>query len=491
MRFPGLGSWIERRAARSPSDTALIADGRARSYLDLANEARAIAELLQRNGVGRGDRVAFHGQNHPVALGSLFATAAIGAVWVPIHPARPEDEVRSVLEDSEPRVLIRASPTTHVDADVLAFEAEELEAHRAGSDAPATWEVEPDDLAILAYTSGTTGAPKGVMLTHANITWGVVQMMAACAFAPSDVTLAAAPFTRMGGLGVTVLPTLFTGGTVVVPPAAEGEAVLSTIERARVSVLFANPDLLDGMARAPGWEGADLSSIRTGVVGGGLVPEGLLRRYLDRDVKLRHGYGLTEASPVVSLVGEQEAATHAGSVGKPLPFVDVRAARPDGSACDVDEPGEWWIRGPNVTEGYWRRPPVQGRRRLVPDGGRRFDRCRRIPLLPRSGLGRDACRRSGRLPRDDRAGAVRRPGSGGRGRGGRRRPDRRGGRRGGADRPDAAPRGASFDAVAARGAERDPHGGGDPAERRRQGAPRRAPPGAQFLGRSFSMAEWA
>ena len=103
---------MERRAARSPSDIALIGDGRARSYLELANEARAIAELLQRNGVVRGDRVAFHGRNHPVALGSLFATAAIGAVWVPIHPARPEDEVRSVLEDSEFFTSVFAGPPT-------------------------------------------------------------------------------------------------------------------------------------------------------------------------------------------------------------------------------------------------------------------------------------------------------------------------------------------------------------------------------------------
>lgn len=367
MRFPGLGSWVERKAARSPTDIALIADGTARSYLDLATDVRAIAELLQRNGVGRGDRVAFHGRNHPVALSSLFATAAIGAVWVPIHPARPEDEVRAVLEDSEPRILIRASPATHPDTDALEFEAAELDLSGGGSKAPAR-EPAPDDLAILAYTSGTTGAPKGVMLSHANILWDVIQMMAACSFAPTDVTLAAAPFTRMGGLGVTVLPTLFTGGTVVVPPAADGKAVLATIEGAGVTVVFANPDLLDAMVRAPGWEGADLSSIRTGVVGGGLVPESLLRVYLDRGVMLRHGYGLTEASPVVSLVEEREAVTRMGSVGKPLPFIDVRAIRADGSACEVDEVGEWWIRGPNVTEGYWRRPPVRDADGWFPTG---------------------------------------------------------------------------------------------------------------------------
>lgn len=367
MRFPGLGSWVARRAARAPADIALVAEGTARSYLDLATEVRAIAEMLQRNGVGPGDRVAFHGRNHPVALGSLFATTAIGAVWVPIHPARSADEVRALLADSEPKVLIRASPATHPDSDALVFEAAELDLSAGGSETHAR-EPAADDLAILAYTSGTTGAPKGVMLSHANILWDVIQMMAACSFAPSDVTLAAAPFTRMGGLGVTVLPTLFTGGTVVVPPAPEGEAVLATIERARVTVLFANPDLLHDMVRAPSWEGADLSSVRTGVVGGGLVPEGLLRAYLDRGVMLRHGYGLTEAGPVVSLVDEREAATRAGSVGKPLPFIDVRAMRPGGSACGVDEVGEWWIRGPNVTEGYWRRPPVRDSDGWFPTG---------------------------------------------------------------------------------------------------------------------------
>jgi fatty-acyl-CoA synthase len=368
MGFPGLGSWIERRAARSPTDVALIAEGTARSYLDLATEVRGIANLLQRNGVGRGDRVAFHGRNHPVALGSLFATAAIGAVWVPIHPARPEDEVRAVLEDSEPRVLIRASPAAYLDTDIVAFEAAELEASRADPQALATWEPGPDDLVILAYTSGTMGPPKGVKLTQANILWDVIQMMGACSFAPSDTALAAAPFTRMGGLGVTVLPTLFAGGTVVVPPATDGGAVLATIEQARVTVVFANPDLLEAMVRASGWEDADLTSVRSGVVGGGLVPESLLRSYLDRGVKLRHGYGLTEAAPVVSLVEEREAATRAGSVGKPLAFIDVRAVRPDGSGCDVDEIGEWWIRGPNVTEGYWRRPPVRDADGWFPTG---------------------------------------------------------------------------------------------------------------------------
>ncbi len=370
MGFPGLGSWIERRAARSPGIVALVAEHGTSTYSDLAQEIRAFASLLQRNGIGIGDRVAFHGQNHPSALVSLFATTAIGGVWVPIHPARPEDEVRAVLEDSEARLVIRASPATHPDVGVPEFEAAGIDGHAARGRAEAlpSWEPTPGDLAILAYTSGTTGPPKGVMLSHANLLWNVIQMVAECAIAPTDVTLAAAPFTRIGGLGVTVLPTLFAGGAVVVPPTADGVAVLSTIERARVTVLFANPDLLEDMVRAPRWGEADLSSVRIGVVGGGLVPEPLLRVYLERGVMLLHGYGLTEAGPVVSLLDEREATTRTWSVGRPLPFVEVRARRPDGSTCDPGEVGEWWIRGPNVAAGYWRRDPVRDADGWFPTG---------------------------------------------------------------------------------------------------------------------------
>ena len=128
MGFAGLGTWIERRAARSPESAALVTEDAARSYADLAREIAAAAAMLRQHGIGIGDRVAFHGGNHPFALVSLFATTAIGAGWVPIHPARPEDEVRSVLEDSGARLLIRASPATHPDAGIPEVEAAAFDA---------------------------------------------------------------------------------------------------------------------------------------------------------------------------------------------------------------------------------------------------------------------------------------------------------------------------------------------------------------------------
>jgi fatty-acyl-CoA synthase len=361
MRFPGLGSWIERRAAFSPDDVALVVGGSSLTYRELEVRVHRTATTLRRRGIEPGDRVAYHGVNRPAALTSLFASAAIGAVWVPIHPARPEDEVRWVLEDSGASLLVRGSPRSHPRIEVPEIDEDELEAF---DDEPLDpYEATPDDLAILGYTSGTTGPPKGAMLTHENVLWSAVQMLAVGGFSRSDVTLAAAPFTRMGGLGVTVLPTLFAGGSIVVPGDVDGPAVLEAIERKAVTVVFANPDLLERIVEAPRWEAADLSSIRTGVVGGAIVPEALLRAYLDRGVTLRHGYGLTEAAPVVSLLDEREAMTRVTSVGRPLPFVEVRAVRPDGSPCDPDEVGGWLIRGPNVCAGYWRHAPLRD-----PDG---------------------------------------------------------------------------------------------------------------------------
>jgi fatty-acyl-CoA synthase len=357
MTAPGLGTWIERRALHSPRAISWRSSDVELTYLELAHMIRGLADQLVRRGIAPGDRVAYHGGNLPAALVSLFATTAIGSIWVPIHPSRPEHEVLSVLSDATPRLLIRCEPDTQPGTDIPELSVSDLDGDGSQSRLPDR-DPTPDDLVILAYTSGTTGDPKGVMLTESNVAWNVVQMLAACGFTSNDVSLAAAPFTRMGGLGVTVLPTLFAGGMIVVPPALDGSSVLRTIEHDRVTVVFANPDLLEHLVVAREWAGSDLSSVRTGVVGGGLVPEPLLRAFLDRGVKLRHGYGLTEAAPVVSLLDDRDAAARPASVGKPLPFVDVRTLRPDGSPCDPDEIGEWSIRGPNVCAGYWGLPPV-------------------------------------------------------------------------------------------------------------------------------------
>jgi fatty-acyl-CoA synthase len=213
-----------------------------------------------------------------------------------------------------------------------------------------------DDLLFLPHTSGTTGPPKGVMLTHGNVTWNVVNVLSRADFRGDDVTIAIAPFFRVGGTGVNVLPALFLGGTVIVPSDVTGDGLLGVIERHRVSVGFGNPDVLDELVRAERWGVADLSSIRFILTGGAPVPERLIRAYDDRGIALLQGYGLSEAGPVVLLLDAERSLRKIGSAGRPPLLVDIRIVDPDGDDVERGQTGELLARGPNVMSGYWRRP---------------------------------------------------------------------------------------------------------------------------------------
>ena len=196
------------------------------------------------------------------------------------------------------------------------------------------------DLLLLPHTSGTTGNPKAVMLTHGNVTWNAVNFLTSADFRRDDVTIAIAPFFRVGGTGVNVLPVLFVGGTVVVPDDPQPDALLRLMERHRVTVGFGNPDLLDAIAHADRWPSADLSSVRFVVTGGAPVPERLIRAYLERGVTLLQGYGLSEAAPLVLLLGAEHALAKVGSAGRPPLFVEVRII--DDAGGDV---AAWRHRG--------------------------------------------------------------------------------------------------------------------------------------------------
>ena len=205
------------------------------------------------------------------------------------------------------------------------------------------------------------------MLTHANVTWNVINFLTSAEFRNDDVTIAFAPFFRVGGTGVNVLPVLFMGGTVVVPDAVEPNRMLALIERHRATVVFAGPGLLEGLRAADRWAKADLSSLRLVITGGAPVPDRLLRRYAKRGVPLLQGYGLSEAGPLALLLDAPSAPRKIGSAGRPPPFVDVRIVDADGREVPSGATGELHVRGPNVMAGYWRL--ADATREVLLDGG--------------------------------------------------------------------------------------------------------------------------
>jgi fatty-acyl-CoA synthase len=236
--------------------------------------------------------------------------------------------------------------------DGVEFEAEVA----AGPTLDGEPQVSLDDPAILLYTSGTTGRPKGAVLTHGNLTWNTINYLAHVDVLSTDRALCIAPLFHCVGLGQVTLPTLFKGGSVELVPRADPGLVLERVSAARITSFSAVPTMLQMMCEHPSWDAADLSSLAVVQYGGSPVQERVARAWLDRGVRLLQGYGMTEASPGVYMSTHDGTAAHPTAVGVPHFFTDVALLR-DGRPAPVGgEPAELVVRGPHVFDGYWNRP---------------------------------------------------------------------------------------------------------------------------------------
>ncbi|WND39647.1 long-chain fatty acid--CoA ligase [Streptomyces sp. BB1-1-1] len=370
MLNQGIGSWPARRARKTPDRTALVHEDRTWTYRELHQRVLRLAHALRALGVARGHRIAYLGPNHPAFLETLFAAGALGAVFVPLNIRLAAPELAYGLSDSGSTVLVHApeqADAARAAADragvghrvaldgpgdgALGYE----ELLTAGGTDPLDETVAPEDPCMIMYTSGTTGRPKGAVLSHANITWNSVNVLVDTDLAADEVTLVVAPLFHTAGLNMTCLPTLLKGGRVVLLGAFDAERVLETIEDRHVTHMFAVPTMYDAMAALPRWATTDLSSLRTVSCGGAPVPTRTIDTYLARGLAFSQGYGMTEASPGVLFLDKAQAAAKAGSAGVPHFFTDTRVVLPDGRDAEPGHRGEILVHGPNVMTGYWGR----------------------------------------------------------------------------------------------------------------------------------------
>ncbi|MGP7999367.1 MAG: long-chain-fatty-acid--CoA ligase [Streptosporangiaceae bacterium] len=371
MRNEGVGSWTARRARKTPGRVAVRHAGTEISYARLHDRVLRLARGLRRLGTGPGDRVGYLGPNHPAFLEAFFATGTAGAVFVPLNVRLAGPELAYQLADSGTTVLICAAPPAatlgRLAAVPPAVQLVALQQPAPGQHdyenllagpppEPADVPVSLADPCLIMYTSGTTGAAKGATLTHGNITWNAINVLVDADFRDDEVALAVAPLFHTAGLNMLCLPTLLKGGTVVIEPAFEPARALQAISQHRVTSMFGVPASYDAMAAAPGWAGADLSSLRLLLCGGAPVPDATIQRYLSRGLTFIQGYGMTEAAPGTLLLDAAHAVSKAGSAGVPHFFTDVRVARPDLAEASPGERGEILVSGPNVMPGYWGRP---------------------------------------------------------------------------------------------------------------------------------------
>jgi len=365
MRDQGLGSWPARRARMAPEATAVVHDGGSLSYAELAARVTRLAHALRALGVGHGDRVAYLGANHPALAETLFAANALGAVFVPLNTRLAAPELAFILRDAGAAILLYAAELTDV-VDALRDDVEVKHYVEVGSayeqllanapDDPLDETVGLDEVCMIQYTSGTSGRPKGVMLTHANIAWNCFNMLLDGDIASDDVALVVAPMFHTAALNTVFLPGFLKGGTSVLMRGFDPDRVLDVIAEHRVTRMFGVPAMYQAMARSSRWATADLSSIRILMCAAAPVPKALIHTYQDRGLTFLQAYGLTETSPAALGLRAQDSIRKAGSAGTPCFFTDVRVVRPDLTDVAPGEVGEVIIEGPNVMKGYWQWP---------------------------------------------------------------------------------------------------------------------------------------
>jgi fatty-acyl-CoA synthase len=366
-----LGRLIARRAELTPHRRALTFEGRSLDYRQLAERAGRLAAALAAGGMQRSDRVGYVGRNHPALLESLFAAATLGASFVPlnfrltgpelrhivtdaaVHTLIADDEARAVVDALRPELSVQR--TIGAESGTAGWDSldELIARHAPLRDRPT---VDPDDALLLMYTSGTTGLPKGAMLTHANVWWNNVNILTFVDLTADEVTLVVAPLFHIGGLNVNTIATWLKGGEIVLHRNFDPNAVLAAIATHRVTQMFGVPGMFAAMARQPAFASADLSSVRFFIVGGAPVPLPLIDLYLARGIAFTQGYGLTETAPVVTFLPPRYVHEKAGSAGVTPLYTEIEVRDDRGRALARGERGEIHVRGPNVMKGYWQRP---------------------------------------------------------------------------------------------------------------------------------------
>lgn len=373
MNNQGLGSWIARRRVKSEGDVALIQGELSYRYEELADRIDRFASALVERGVVKGDRVAYLGNNHPDFLTAFFACGLIGAIFVPLNTRLAPRELEYMIDDCGARVLIThqelrdvaraAAWSSAIECRIVVGGPAELpavesfdEVVAAASASPPVTAVTLDDPAMILYTSGTTGRPKGAVLTHGNFTWNSMNVLVDYDVTADERTLLIAPMFHVASLGMGALPTLLKGGTVVLQEKVDAGAVLSAVAEHGITSLSGVPTTFQMLAEHPDWDATDLSTLRKLTCGGSSVPLRVIEAYEKRGLSFSSGYGMTETSPGATSLPYRKAKEHVGSSGIAHFFTDVRIVSSDGETLPAGETGEIEIAGPNVMKEYWRRP---------------------------------------------------------------------------------------------------------------------------------------
>ena len=355
--------FARRRAEIAPDRIAFIeaAGGRTVTYRAFDDRAERAAHLLRDLGVGRGDRIALLMLNEVAFFEILVASARLGALVIPLNWRLTADELRPILTDGAPRLLVHDDANAGMAGNlpVPRLSLADYEARIAAAPSPArlgngAWI--PEDIWYLLYTSGTTGRPKAVIQTFGMAEANAVNLGQAIDLGGDDRTLNFLPLFHTAGINLHTLPALISGGIVTIFPKFDADQVMAAIDDGSVTCFFGVPAVYQALALHPRFAETDLGRVRSWTCGGAPLPEPLLRAFLGRGARVCAGYGMTETGPTLCLMDPAGVEARVGSSGKAQSLSRVRIVDGDGRDADPGRPGEVLVKGANVTPGYWNNP---------------------------------------------------------------------------------------------------------------------------------------
>ena len=367
--------WLDHHAANRSVKEAVrdLGTNRSFTYGDLSRRADAMAAFLESIGIGRGDRVGVLAHNGVEFFDVQFACARLGAICVLLNWRLTVPELEYILNDSSPTLLVHdaafgesaeelqrrcsigallsidgGTPDSPYESVLARYDGEHPE--RAG--------LTHDDVITIMYTSGTTGLPKGAMITHGMNFWNCVNLGIPAGIGLDTVHLNVLPLFHTGGLNCYSNPVLHAGGTVVILTTFDpGETLRVLGDPAQgITHFFAVPAPYQFMMQHPDFDTTDLSRLRIAGVGGAPCALTIMEAWTERGVPLAQGFGMTETSPACIFLDTDDALRKIGSTGKALMHTEYRIVNEEGDDCGPDEVGELWVAGPNITPGYWNKP---------------------------------------------------------------------------------------------------------------------------------------
>jgi fatty-acyl-CoA synthase len=369
MLSPRITASLTYWSTRTPDAVAIECAGTALTWRQLADRVEALASGLAADGLRAGDRIGYLCQNGVAVIETILAAAALDAIVVPLNIRLTTAELSWIVDDAGLDALLADAAYERQAAELRA--GRELRVYWQGPDRPE-WARplpsgpaaarskrtvgDPDVPAFISYTSGTTGRPKGAVLTHGNFLAAAISFATTESMTRHDTCLLVLPLAFTGSLMATWAPTYYTGARFVMHPRFDAARTLAELEHGGVTVFPAVPVVFDQLAALPGFDAADLGTVRVAKAGGAPPSAATLARYVRRGMPIGQGYGMTESTGVGASLPQEDFERKAGSTGVTNYGIELSIMDDDGKPLPVHEVGEICLRGAAVMLGYWRRP---------------------------------------------------------------------------------------------------------------------------------------